>query len=155
MSRLCRWTSGALFFSGMYRYKCKSGFKPDFTNIHRVVLFLHTFTSPKSPRFTSSSYDFFWNQTRCPKSFFFSFYCLKCFSIELKGSCGRACFSPLSTVVGCLWGVGWIMEGISVGFQRNKEDCFFLNHWRASPVASTNHNARRPDVALSGVCMHL
>lgn len=44
------------------------------------------------------------------------------------GAWGRGCLcapvptpTPASTVAGYLRGVGWIMEGISAGFQRNKD----------------------------------
>ena len=114
----------------MYRYKCKSGFKLDFTTIHRVVLFLLMFTSPKSPRLHPPAMIFFWGIRHVAQKapFFFLFFLLPqiLFTQAERFLWAGVCFSPLSTVVGCLWGVGWIMEGISVGFQRNKEDCFFL-----------------------------
>lgn len=81
--------------------------------------------SPPFKSFATSSSSDFWNQTCCPKAF-----SIASNAFNRTESLWAAVFSPLFTVAGCLWGVCWIMEGISVGFQKNK-DCFFFKHWGA------------------------
>lgn len=92
---------------------------PDFNTRHHVVHSLQTSTSFKSLP-TSLSYDF--GIRRVAPKLFFPFTAN---AFNRTESMWAGMFFFLAAVVGCLWGVCWIMEGISVGFLWNK-DCFFL-----------------------------
>lgn len=98
---LCRWMK--LFtplFSWMYPYKCKSGFILTLTP--STVL---CSSSKRKSLPTSLSYDSgIWHFSSSIASNVFN-----------RSVWAGECFSH-SAVVECLWGVCWIMEGISVGF---------------------------------------
>lgn len=102
---------------------------PDFHHVHS----LQTFTAFNSLP-TSISYDFL-EPDVSPRSFFFSSFSsfpFECFQCNWKHVGGRV------TVVGCLRGVCWIMEG---GFLWNEVFSFRFFWTTLSPAALTNHNA--------------